>query len=350
MRKNSNTIKINGKTYDATTGGLLASPGSVKAPSKKIAVKQPTAKTSKPVVHDAIRQAAKQPAGHKPKPSRTLMRQAVKKPGPALKRHHKAQGHTDTLSARPLGEVLVKPSLHKVDEQRLRHAKQIPRSQLISRFPKLTPGSFSPSPAAVQKTEPQPRPAAVTAAPAKRPTTTAELLDRAIEQATSHLEPPVKPKKSRRKHLKRNASIGAAMGLSVLALGVIYNQNISGVRLEMASSKAGFNVSIPGYKPAGYGLGQLNYNEGVAAVQFHSNSDDRHYTITQKRSSWDSQALHDNFVAPSYSQYQTVTSGGLTIYLYGNHNATWVNNGIWYVIQSDGSLNTQQLVDLAVSV
>jgi hypothetical protein len=348
MRKNSNIIKINGKAYDATTGGLLNSSDAVKTSPKQISVRQAPAKTSKPVAHDVIRHPAKQPNPHQPKPSRTLMRQAVKKPAAALKRHHKAQGHTDTLASRPLGKVVVKPSLNRLDEERLRHAKEIPRSRLISRFPKLTSTAFSPSPPPVKKPEPQP---ATVASPApKKPTTTAELLDRAIEQATSHLEPPQPPKKSRRKHLKRNASIGAAMGLSVLALGVIFSQNISTVRLQMASSKAGFNVSMPGYKPAGYGLGQLNYNEGVAAVQFHSNSDDRHYTITQKRSPWDSQALHDNFVAPSYAQYQTATAAGLTIYLYGNHNATWVNNGIWYVIQSDGSLNSQQLVDLATSI
>jgi hypothetical protein len=251
------------------------------------------------------------------------------------------------LATRALSTVIVKPSALRLDEQRLQHAKQIERSRLISRFPALTSDAFA------HDNLPAAKPSAAPATPAvlpERPRTTADLLERAIERSTSHLEPPQKPAKRSRDRLKRNASIGAAIGLSVIVLGVIVTQNLANVRLQMASAKAGFNVSLPNYRPAGYGLGQLDYNEGVAAVQFHSNSNDRHYTITQKRSEWNSTDLQNNFIAPSYARYQTVQAGGLTIYLYGNHSATWVNSGVWYVIQSDGSLSDRQLIDLATSL
>jgi len=60
--------------------------------------------------------------------------------------------------------------------------------------------------------------------------------------------------------------------------------------------------------------------------------------------------LLSNFITPSYPQHQTVQASGLTIYLYNDHSATWVNGGIWYVVQSDGSLNDRQLIDLATSL
>jgi len=144
--------------------------------------------------------------------------------------------------------------------------------------------------------------------------------------------------------------MGAAVGLSVVLLGLIVAQNATGVRLQMASAKAGFDVSLPGYRPAGFALGQLNYSSGAVAAQFSSPTGNRHYTITQKQSPWDSQALLNNFVAADYTGYQTISANGLVIYLYGNHDATWVNDGVWYVVQSDGSLSDQQLIALAASL
>lgn len=143
--------------------------------------------------------------------------------------------------------------------------------------------------------------------------------------------------------------MGAAVGLSVLLLGVIVVQNQDGVRLQMASAKAGFDVSLPDYRPAGYALGQIDYSQGAAAERFRG-PNGSHYTITQEKSDWDSQALLKNFVVADYGSYQTVAAGGRTIFLYGGHNATWVYGGVWYIIQADGSVSNQQLIDLAASL
>ena len=56
-----------------------------------------------------------------------------------------------------------------------------------------------------------------------------------------------------------------------------------------------------------------------------------------------------SFVAPTDPNYQVVVGGGRTVYLYGSRNATWVNNGLWYVLQGNDSLSNQQLVQLATS-
>jgi len=358
MRKNNNTIEINGKRYDAKTGALL-NPSSAAPDNPEphpAASHQLTAPPApKPASRDVARQPAKRAASRTPAPSHTLMRQAVRKPDSSLKRRHKAQGDTDALALRRLSEVIVKPSALSLDEQRLQHAKQIPRSRLISRFPAITSDSGSPSAAKAPSTGAaqvrRPYQLARGSQPAKQPRTSADILQRAVEQAASRLEPAPAPQKSRRHdRLKRNTGIGAAIALSVVVLGVIVTQNLSNVRLQMASSKAGFNVSLPNYHPAGYDLGQLNYSQGVAAAEFHSNSDSDTYSITQKSSSWDSSALLDNFIQPSYAQHQTVSASGLTIYIYGDSDATWVNGGVWYIIQSNGSLNDRQLVDLATSL
>lgn len=287
------------------------------------------------------------------------MRQAVKKPGPGPKRQFKAQGHANESARQPLSAVVVKNYVKELDQKRLRHASQVAKSHLISHFmaPTITgprdfiasrPGTAVSSSRGARGTNSAIVRARRAAIPSKHPSTTAELLDRALRQATSHQEPPPTGP-TRHNKAKRGAGIGAAIMLSVLVLGVVVNQNLPNVRLQMASAKAGFNAGLPDYRPAGYSLSSLDYSGGVVATQFKSNSDDRRYTITQKTSSWDSDTLRDSFVAPAGPHYQTVETAGRTIYLYNEHDATWVNGGIWYVIQSDGSLNDRQLVELATS-
>jgi hypothetical protein len=367
VHKTNNIIKINGQHYDATTGALVTSavPGSesVAARSPKpITVTEARPEPVKPsAVRPAARQPGKQPAGRGPKPSRTLMRRAVHKPGPSLKRRVKAQGHTDTLAETPLGLIKSSHSVQQLDAKRLQHASQVAKSHFVRHFspPEAKTGGQVPAAPASQPdtaaAKVLARPAAPTAQPAgqarpaKHSPTTADLLSRAIEQATSHQQPPP-AQPAGRGRAKRNVAIGAAIGLPVLVLGLIVTQNLSSVRLQTASAKAGFSASLPDYHPAGFSLGQLNYSAGVVAAQFHSNSDNRGYTITQKQSLWDSADLRDNFVATSDPGYQTVQAGGRTIYLYGQGEATWVNNGIWYVIQGNGSLSEHQLVELASSL
>jgi len=343
MRKKNNIIEINGRPYDANTGAALNHSPAGGAKSKP-AVGGPAVKPASAAI---ARRPAKHAQSHKPAPSGTLMRHAVHKPEPGLKRRIKAQGDTDALARQALDNIVANASLRRLDAKRLQNAKKVAKSQLVSHFLPITADSYTPPVA-----PPQPKaatPAVHTLAnPAKRPKTTADILERAVQQATSHQElPPGRPRHGR---AKRNAGITAAVVLPILILAVVVAQNLPNVRLQMASAKAGFSAGLPTYRPAGYSLGQLNYSDGVVAAQFQSNSDGRRYTITQQRSSWSNASLRDSFVAPADAHYQAVEAGGRTIYLYGGHNATWINGGIWYVVQANNSFSDDQLIELATSL
>lgn len=348
MRKNNNTIEINGQLYDARTGDLIKAADLPAAAGQSKPVRRVAIHSVKHVPQ-AARHPAKRSAAHTPDRPRTLMRHTVKKPEAGLKRRHKAQGEINALTPPLLSEVALKASASRLDEKRLNHAKQIRRSRLIRHFPLLTTSmvSHGEPPISLPKRPARPGASHTPATKAQRPgrpAATTDFLDRAVERSTSHLQPPPKHRHGR---LKRRASMGAAVVLSVLVLGFIVAQNANGVRLQMASAKAGFDASLPD-RPAGFALGQLNYGPGVVAEQFRGGG--HHYTVIQRKSSWDNQALLNNFVAADYQNYQTVATAGHTIYLYGNHDATWVNDGVWYVVQSDGSLSNQQLIDLALSL
>jgi hypothetical protein len=121
-------------------------------------------------------------------------------------------------------------------------------------------------------------------------------------------------------------------------------------QLRMASAKAGFHASLPDYQPAGYALGKLHYGPGQVATNYHSTSNDSSYTIIQKPTTWDSQTLLEMVVMPADSHYQTVQSGDRTIYVYATNSAAWINNGIWYQLQADGTLGANQLIQIASSL
>lgn len=340
MAKNNNIIDINGKRYDARTGAVLShSHTKDTKPKMKPAV-------SKPTMHDVVRHPAKSAAHHQPIPSKTLMRHAVKKPSPAPKSGIKAHGPTEGLVEKSLANIVVSKSAKSLDPKRLQHAKKVSKSHLITHFSDITSDASAVDSALPAKPLVASRPGAIPASGKTiKPSTTAELLEHAIQQASSHLEAePVKP---RRKHKTRTTLAAAS---AVLLIAFVGYQEMPSLKLNIASARAGFSADLPNYRPAGYSLGQLSYSPGIVATKFNSNSDQRSYTITQKTSSWDSQALKENFVTSTSQDFQAVESAGCTVYLYGNGNATWVNGGVWYIVSSGGSLTNQQLVQLATSI
>ena len=352
MAKNNNIIEINGRRYDARSGEPLDG-GASKTVQPAATAAKPTAHPAvpakpvhqavkRPTMHDVVRAKPKQAAARKPQPAKTLMRSAVKKPSDSLKRHVKAQSHTGALVKQPA--IAAKPSVARLDEKRLKVAKRIPKSELVSHFGAASQtSSFQPV-----YNQPAPQPISFPKPAVSGPPTTADILQHALEQANSHRQ--AAPKRPRRNRLGRISGLSAAaMGLTLLA-GFAVSHNLTGAKLQVASAKAGFAASLPGYQPAGYSVGELHYSPGVVAINYQSNSDQRHYTLTEKQSSWDSEALQDLFVASNGQSYQKVEAGGRTIFIYGQHDATWVSGGIWYQVHTDGALSDRQLIDLALSL
>lgn len=339
MSKNTNTIIINGKSYDAQTGDLLDV-----ASTKKSAVET----VKKAPTTAARRHPAKHAVGHKTQGSKTLMRHAVKKPDASLKRHLKVQSGKGAIAKHQAPGVITKASVHKLDDNRLKHAQKVAKSKLVTRF---VPISASTATRHVSHSTPQHvRPiVAAHASPVIRSKTTADLLQQALDHATSH-EQTFSPAKKISGLSRRAKGIGAVTASLVLILGIVASQTYTTVRLHVASSKAGFAVNAPGYQPAGYSLSHLTYKTGAAGLHFTSNSDDRAFSITEQPSNWDSTTLRDLSVAPSGQNYQTIESAGRTIFMDSNHNATWVDKGILYQVDTESGLNEQQLVKIANSL
>lgn len=237
----SNIIEINGRRYDALTGEPLDNPAvaekvteplaaqpksaatatrsaaayhsrlSIKpTQSRTVRTTQPapvhhaataTKSTSKVRVHDAIKA---RPQQRRQQHSTTLMRSAVTRPGKSLKRRARVQGPADTLADPPAARLQRKASVHQINEKRLQRAHATAKSQLVSRFSRPH-GSVQEPPAHLPARQPKPAefPASHLPGPSPMPVrahrTVAELNDlveHALQQAVSHLEPaPATPKR-----------------------------------------------------------------------------------------------------------------------------------------------------------
>lgn len=367
VSKNNNIIEINGQRYNAVTGALVTGTRgqaqnmdgvtrAAAAPSPALsirAVRPPLQSVIKKPVMDIARPAPAHLAHHSPQSAQTLMRRSVHKPT-ATQAHFKAQTTTDQRLQQPKPAIQTKLSHQVVDPKRQKRARHAPKSELVNHFGAVASFSTNSShtsvlsrPVARIALENQVSTVAASAQPSL------DMFQKALAEATSHQQPfftPAKNGRGDRLATSRTVKM-VASALSVLLLaGFVTYQHIPNLKLRLASSRVGFTASMPSYRPAGFAVGGLNYSVGNVAINYHSNSDARAYTLTEKASNWNSQTLRDVYVTANARQaYQTVAASGRTVYLFGN-NATWVNSGIWYEIQNNGNLSSKQLVDLALSL
>jgi hypothetical protein len=182
-------------------------------------------------------------------------------------------------------------------------------------------------------------------------------LEQAVQNGTAHLQ---KLEKNTVKKAGLLSRVGfrnkfanvAAMSFAFLLLaGFFTYQNIAALEMKVAATKSGVEARMPGYKPSGYGLaGTVKSEPGKVTVGFVSRTDSsKNFTVTQQASNWNSSSLLANHVSTNNRPYQSFQDGGKTIYIYDNSNATWVDKGIWYQVEGNAQLSSDQLLRIANS-
>lgn len=171
--------------------------------------------------------------------------------------------------------------------------------------------------------------------------------------------PPVtnKPKMATEPGKKKKSLKPAGIVVSTIALflvgAYIWKLNYSNLAFKVASAKAGMTAAMPGYVPAGFNLsGDIRTNPGTVSYNLVNKSSDKNITISQAKTDWDSQALAENYVAPKSENYLALQAQGLTVYVFGNNQqASWVNKGTWYRLESsDKALTQDQIIKIATSL
>ena len=377
MTKTNNFIEINGKRYDARSGAFLGKAGAAVTAVKRPSAVRPAGRggtidgfaPSRAAVRPKVanlRHRIKPLAAHHPEHAKTLRRDAVKSPGITRKHALKAQTPTDIVAIKHKpGELAIMPKLsaETVDPVRAKRAGTVPHSPHVDHFRVLKPlHRLPPAQTPVLSVQPQPEnenSSAVVAhqARAQQPRQAekkADVFEQAIAYAKSHeqLAPKestrAKAKRLRGKHSKA-AGLLASVALIVVLGSFIFWQNRADVELQLAAARSGVAASMPAYEPRGFAVKGLTYSPGTVTIGFRSPSN-QNYSVVQKTSNWDSQTLLENYVAVSGQPYNAYQAAGRTVYAYGNGNATWVNGGVWYQVNDNGSLDKDQIINLATSM
>lgn len=315
----TDTIIIDGQAYDAISG-LPADA----APAVKPVV---------PVVHAPAHPTVAAKIHSGPQRSVTLQRKPVKKPVPAK---HTILGH---------------PQVKHMDIAR-------PRHQSVAKFAPHPVGALRPAASATPDIGPITHPhvakahalAQAKSQPLSRSITAAEIKNKAVKDAIekTHKQAPLKNRFGSR---QRIVAILSATLAVVLLGGYITYLNMPALSVRVAAAQAGIDANYPSYRPDGYALnGPVTYSAGKVAINFKANGGNQKFTINQSKSSWDSEALLDNYVSPrAGSNYIPYAENGLTIYTYGD-NAAWVNGGILYTIEGNAPLSSSQMREIATSL
>lgn len=348
------TVTINGREYDARTGLPVTQQ---QERTSRSALRQqatpPTAHTSKPQPQKTVKSTptSAHAIHKKTQKSTTLNRQFTKKPAhhtsskPALATNRGAL--IDGM--RPARQRTPAPAAHLAPQKKQPTLQPISRPRPTAPAAKPASAPITPHPAVakahkLQSAGKQPQQAAVPAASVLKQAAINEALDNAPKQTA----------KQHRTHRPfYNRIIGTVFGCMALVLfgGYFTYLNVPNLSVRVAAAQAGIDASYPGYRPDGYRLnGPVAYSDGQVHMKFAANTGDTNFTLNQSKSSWDSNALLENYVKEaSDDEYSTSQEKGITIYNYGS-NAAWVSGGILYTIEGNAPLSPDQIRKIATSV
>lgn len=321
-------IELNGKRYDAVTGKMIATHPLAASPQKS------TPKPLKKASVDGFARPIKPLVSRPMQKSKTLMRKTVHKP----------------VAAKPAPKSVQ--TFQGASSNKLAHAKAVTKSALVRKF-----NDVSGRPTAHTESMPVPGIDRVHVAPTAV-STTKNPIEAGLAKAVSHEQPKLK-RLAKRLRVGKHRSIsprllsGGSMLLAAMLVGGFFAyQNIPNLNMRLASTRAGIQGSLPAYKPAGFALhGGIAYKPGQIVFGYKSTSDNRNFKITQERSSWNSDTLVENYDPLKNSSSRIASQEkGKTLYIYNDSNATWVDGGIWYRIEGESQLNSDQLRNIADSL
>ena len=169
----------------------------------------------------------------------------------------------------------------------------------------------------------------------------------AMKEETKPKSAPIMVKKPKvsKKHLI------FAVASSICCMGVLYATlkfSMPDISAKVAAAQNG--ASYPSFVPRDFTARSASFQKNTFSLEFVG-PDKTRFTIDQEKLPWDSNALLNNYVKPTWGeQYDTIREQGLTIYMYQS-NAAWVNGGTVYKLNTtSGSLSKKQLKNIIASL
>lgn len=169
----------------------------------------------------------------------------------------------------------------------------------------------------------------------------------AMKEETKPKSAPIMVKKPKvsKKHLI------FAVASSICCMGVLYATlkfSMPDISAKVAAAQNG--ASYPSFVPRDFTARSASFQKNTFSLEFVG-PDKTRFTLDQEKLPWDSNALLNNYVKPTWGeQYDTIREQGLTIYMYQS-NAAWVNGGTVYKLNTtSGILSKKQLKNIITSL
>ena len=195
-------------------------------------------------------------------------------------------------------------------------------------------------------------------APVKQPSAE-ELKNRAIAKALANASKPEKAEVATKKAKKAKLHIGfgrvllalSCAAAAVFAIVYFVNLNMPDISMRVAAMQSGIDPKYPSYVPRDFSVNDMVAEDGKITLVFKNNNTGESFQLIEERSSWDSNALANNYVKQAFGEnYDTIRDQGLTVYMSGNASA-WVNGGMLYKLNiTSGNLTKKQIRSIAISL
>ena len=183
-----------------------------------------------------------------------------------------------------------------------------------------------------------------------------EALRKTMRKVASMEEPSQSAHKSRQKSVRKKGRVKrfvlAFSCAAACVAGIVYvvSSNVPDISVRVAAMQAGVESSYPSYVPTEFSLSDIKSNDKEIILTF-TNANSQSFTLSEKKSAWDSAALERNLVKEAWGDdYSTTHEQGITMYIHES-SAAWVNGGVLYQISAkDDVLTKKQLRSIATSM
>lgn len=158
--------------------------------------------------------------------------------------------------------------------------------------------------------------------------------------------------KPMRRHRGRRVLIAFACSAVVVAgIGTFVMLNMPNISVEVAAMQTGIDATYPKFTPRNYTMETVASDKTGRVTMNFVGPDGATFVLTEEKSTWDSNAVLNNYVKENYSaNYATMHEQGITYYS-DPGSAVWVNGGILYKITSRGkNLTREQIRNIVVSL
>lgn len=173
---------------------------------------------------------------------------------------------------------------------------------------------------------------------------------KSASRSVSHMNNNTPKMKTKRKP-HRIAFAIACSAVTVLGLFFFVQTSMPDITVKVTAMQTGIDAVYPSYIPRNYSFKDATSEKDGSITMTFSGPEGASFTLTEEKSTWDSNALLNNFVKSNFSgDYATLRERGITVYV-DRGSAAWVNGGILFKTTSSGkNLTKEQIINLVSSL